>query len=244
MRNIRSLFDKTSDSQSDHEEKGDTESFAGGHKSGLAVQYPGNTEKKALSIKSYSNGFIVDDGPFRPFSDPNNTRFMSDLRSGTVPDELRHLAMNPEAGIQVSLSEIDAQFTESESRSTDQRVGGTAEKAQPFAGQGRTLNQESPNKPDMRAFSVDNFPNPPVGSDSAAVIQIRLPGGQRISRTFASSTTGEQFRQYIATGLGMNEASILILSGFPPKPLEGDQLGVRTVEELGLSGSSVQVTIK
>lgn len=84
-----------------------TESYAGGDQSGLAVESDdinsivskaraggrqeenkGAPPKTELRIILYSNGFIVDDGPFRPYEAEENKQFMKELNEGYVPKEI------------------------------------------------------------------------------------------------------------------------------------------------------------
>jgi UBX domain-containing protein 1 len=37
----------------------------------------------------YSNGFTIEDGPLRSYTDPANEKFMKDLKAGYIPDEIR-----------------------------------------------------------------------------------------------------------------------------------------------------------
>ena len=52
-------------------------------KSGAAIRSEdvGNSKK----IVMYRNGFVVDDGPLRDFSSPENKRFLQCLNDGRVP---------------------------------------------------------------------------------------------------------------------------------------------------------------
>ena len=38
--------------------------------------------KSNCQISLYQNGFIVDDGPFRPYDSPENKKFMKELKEG------------------------------------------------------------------------------------------------------------------------------------------------------------------
>lgn len=103
---IRSLNDYKKE-----EKKGkkDSESYAGGDQSGIAVSH-GNSDidaivekarqggreeskngppKTELKIVLYSNGFQVDDGPFRPYEAEENKQFMKELNDGYVPKEIQ-----------------------------------------------------------------------------------------------------------------------------------------------------------
>lgn len=105
---IRGLGDYKKDSKKNEEKK--TESYAGGESSGMAVEHPndidsiiakaresgrsegsssGGPAKTELKITLYSNGFIVDDGPFRPYDSEENKQFMKELNEGYVPKEIQ-----------------------------------------------------------------------------------------------------------------------------------------------------------
>lgn len=46
-------------------------------------------EKSDVKITLYSNGFTVDEGEFRDYTDEANKTFMSDVKQGYVPKELQ-----------------------------------------------------------------------------------------------------------------------------------------------------------
>ena len=106
---IKGLADYKKD---DKNEKKKTTSYTGGEKSGMAVENPdkldplesiiqkareggkdqgssGKGEKTELKITLFSNGFVVADGTFRPYDQPENQAFMKELNEGFVPNELR-----------------------------------------------------------------------------------------------------------------------------------------------------------
>ncbi len=85
---IRGLGDYKKDSKKKEDKK--TESYAGGDQSGLAVEHGDDIDsliakareggrkegvssgKTELKITLYSNGFIVDEGAFRPYDSEEN----------------------------------------------------------------------------------------------------------------------------------------------------------------------------
>jgi len=42
-----------------------------------------------LKITLYSNGFVIDDGVFRPYDSEENKQFMKELNEGYVPKEIQ-----------------------------------------------------------------------------------------------------------------------------------------------------------
>jgi UBX domain-containing protein 1 len=86
---FKSLSDYKKDDKDDKKKK--TTSYAGGEKSGMAVENPSDIDgivekarqgakehassgdgKPELKITLYSNGFVVGDGPFRPYDAPES----------------------------------------------------------------------------------------------------------------------------------------------------------------------------
>ncbi|EAN31035.2 SEP domain protein [Theileria parva strain Muguga] len=78
MTNIRSLDDYM------ESREGVQYSYAGGHNSAIGI------DEGEHVVNLYLDGFIVDGGPFRPLSDPNNAVFIADVKRGIAPPELQH----------------------------------------------------------------------------------------------------------------------------------------------------------
>lgn len=53
----------------------------------------------AMVLKMWRNGFSVDDGPLRPYRDPENAEFLSSIRRGQIPDELLAAARGGEVNL-------------------------------------------------------------------------------------------------------------------------------------------------
>ena len=85
---------KDEDEQAKKDKRKTTDSYAGGKSSGIAVENPEDDRegfaktKDKITIKLYRNGFILDDGPFRPLSDPENKKFMDEIERKILPEEL------------------------------------------------------------------------------------------------------------------------------------------------------------
>lgn len=60
----------------------------------MAVENPENNkeafekQKDKIRLKVYKNGFIVEDGPFRPLTNQDNQKFMNEIDKGYIPQEL------------------------------------------------------------------------------------------------------------------------------------------------------------
>merc|ERR550539_1822470 len=59
--------------------------------SGSAGSLP--SDHRAVTV--YRNGFTVDNGPFRPLSDPLNKKFMDEMAAGRCPSELQAGSREP-----------------------------------------------------------------------------------------------------------------------------------------------------
>ena len=54
-----------------------------------AVDQSGNMDSVETTVTIYADGFTINDGVFRPLSDPLNKKFYDDIHAGQCPDELR-----------------------------------------------------------------------------------------------------------------------------------------------------------
>ena len=68
---------------------GDAEGDEGGLVApAVGVDRPTRRRTVTKSIIFYRNGFVVDDGELRPYTDPSNAEFLRDIDAGVVPHEL------------------------------------------------------------------------------------------------------------------------------------------------------------
>jgi UBX domain-containing protein 1 len=245
MSKVRGLFDKKDDDEMRTEQE-TTESFSGGHRSGLAVEYPDQREtRKVIRVDAFSNGFSVDHGPFRPFSDPANIEFMNVVRSGVIPDELSQNS-NGRGELELELHQFEHDFDPSQ-----QTVGETRSDLKPGAKPAFTAFRGKPSTIGNRTIqpeslsAVAELPNPivPQGACSTS-LQLRLPNGQRVLRSFDESSLGNVLVDLIAPSLGVEPASVVISAGFPPRPIEYSDLRRCSIKDLGLSGSTVTISLK
>ena len=237
MSKIRGLFDDKSDN-----DEGNTESFAGGHRSGLAVEYPTDRPSEAsLVIQSYSNGFIVDGGPFRPISVQENAEFMDQVRAGILPPELQE-RVGDRSGLALELRQIEGDFDPRSVQSSEKpRTDRVENSFKPFSGSFQSLNDA---QKESRA-TYGEVPVPRLNSLSEVVtIQIRFPDGRRIARQFNEDSRGSEVLRLIAVAVSVDEASVVLSCGFPPKPLEHSILEKCSIRQLELSGSTVSVTLR
>lgn len=245
MSKIRGLFDRKDEDEMQADQE-NTESFSGGHRSGLAVEYPDQRDaRKVIRVDTFSNGFTVDGGPFRPFSLPDNVEFMETMRAGAIPDELAR-AMNGRGEVEIELHQFEREYDPSQPTAGGARPDVKPETKPgfvPFGGTASTLGSGA-----VQATSVPvsaDVPTPVVSSGATTTsIQLRLPNGQRVTRCFDESAVGAVLAELVAPALGVDPSSLVISAGFPPKPIEFSNLQRCTIKDLGLCGSTVNITLK
>lgn len=223
----------------DEDDKKVTNSYVGGEKSGLAVENPDDHDqwKRMQQLASsgssgplptdhrrvtvYRNGFAVDDGPFRPLSDPLNKKFMDEMAAGRCPAELQ--AESPEP-VHVAVH--------------DKRGEDFKEPPPPsyvkFSGEGNTLGGSSSSasatvQADAGSITVED-------SKPKTKIQIRFHDGSRKAQEFNEDHTVGDLRSFCVQCVGGQ--AMTIMGGFPPKPLTDDKL---TLKEAGLLNAAVTV---
>ena len=52
-----------------------------------------------INVIMYKNGFILNNGPFRDISNPENRKFMEEVDQGAIPDELMKIGINKNLGV-------------------------------------------------------------------------------------------------------------------------------------------------
>jgi UBX domain-containing protein 1 len=223
------------------EDKKATQSYAGGDKSGLAIQNPGDEDqwKKMqemamaggsagplpsdhVVVTVYRNGFTVGDGPFRPLSDPLNKKFMDEMAQGRAPAELQagrseqvHVAVHDKRGEDYKEPPAPAYVK--------------------FSGEGNSLGGSSSSAaaPAVEAsqgtIQVDD-------SKPKTKVQIRFHDGQKKAQEFNQDHTVGDLRAFCQQCVGGQ--AMAIKGGFPPKPITDDSL---TLKDAGLCGAAVNV---
>lgn len=214
--------------------------YAGGEKSGLAVSSPDvegivnraqqdtqqhgsqqNEDELRIRITLYANGFMVDDGPFRDYSGPENEQFMKEMNDGRVPSEL----LNKTRGKPVSVELADKRKENYEPPPPPKYVA--------FSGEGK-----SAGGPSSQALQPVNAESAEIRVDSSKPttnVQIRFHNGQRKTITVNLDTQVAELYDYVMMAAPV-DGSFELVSGFPPQPLNNPG---QTVDEAGVSGSAV-----
>ncbi|XP_019758102.1 NSFL1 cofactor p47 [Dendroctonus ponderosae] len=186
------------------------------------------TAPQEVTLRLWQNGFSVNDGGLRLYTDAANSDFLSSIRRGEIPKELRqgraeiHLAM--------------------EDHRTEQYkpVKGHSK---PFQGQGYTLGSPAPDiigartdedKPANEARAKEALKL--SSSEPTTSIQIRLADGSRLVGNFNHGHTVAQVRQYITTARPQYETQTFnLLSTYPSKVLDESL----TLKDAGLLNSAI-----
>jgi len=202
---IASLDDYKKKQAEDDASSKATQSYAGGEKSGLAIQHPGDEERlkkmQELAMQSgnagplpsdhrvvtlYSNGFVVDDGPFRPMSDPLNKKFMDEMAQGRCPAEWQE-------------GRSDAGHVALQDKHQEEYKEPPPPAYVKFSGEGNTLSSSSSAAPsvqaDQGAMEVD-------ASKPKTKIQIRFHDGQKKQQEFNEDHTVGDLRRFVQQCVG------------------------------------------
>jgi UBX domain-containing protein 1 len=253
-------FRSISDFNKDDEDPNKLNSYAGGNNdgrgSGLAVEHPpdandpwagarhaqasgpAGADENVVTVYVFTDGFIVDNGPFRPLAEPENAAFMNSLRSGVAPEELGEGRTGP---VRVQVMDKGAPYDGVHPHakgagkgSAGTRVGASAGPAvQAFSGEGMSLGggKTADLNKDAATSTVDQ-------SKPVTKLQVRFHDGTRKAAEFNEDATVQQVHNFVAAAVGA--ASFQILGGFPPKPLT--DMGA-TLKDAGLLNAAVTVKL-
>lgn len=209
-----------------------TESYAGGEKSGLAVENPGDEDAwnqmsqhasssgpvdGAYQITMWRNGFTINNGPLRPSDDPLNKKFLDEIARGVCPEELKVGATDD---VPVSV--------------TDKR--GEDYSPPTAAGYGTAPRKAAAPAKIENAIAAGGDGSVTVDSSKPTTkIQIRFHDGSKKAQEFNQDHTVGDLRSFCAQVTGQ---AMTVKGGFPPKPLTDDS---QTLKDAGLCGAAVTV---
>lgn len=187
----------------------------------------------STTITFWSNGFQVDDGPFRDSTDPDNAPFLADIEKGYVPRELREAGRGRKIVVKNKRTEAYKPPTPppytafSGAGNSMADAGEDVSKAAlgiAGAGGGSSGAGAAPE------FSVD--PSQPTTN-----VRVTMPNGKRQVFKFNTSHTVGDLLSQVAASPDVAGAFAL-MAGFPPKPLQDSGA---TLEAAGLLNSNVRV---
>ena len=238
--NIRGI----SDINPKKEKNNNRESYVGGEKSGLAVEdnvtkdlvnqarnqtgnnqpLPSNASRIIITL--YSNGFIVsdDESNFRSYNDPQNKKFLEEMKSGNVPIEMREKHPN---GLEVGLQD-----------KRSQEYALPKPKKEFFKGGGVALddNQSNVVKKEVKIGDLGDVNIKLNKDEKTHELCIKFPDGSRKIFKVNPSTKFGEVKLVLRNAIGNNNFKVCY--AFPPKEIVGDE---KSLLELDLLDSSVNV---
>ncbi|KAK2181917.1 hypothetical protein NP493_376g01017 [Ridgeia piscesae] len=192
-----------------------------------------------MTLKLWRNGFSIDDGPLREFSDESNTEFLDAVKRGEVPRELIRQARGGEVNLNME-----------DHRQED--FVAVKVKVKAFSGQGNMLGSAVPNVVTNASASSVNSQKENEASAQAAIkvntsrpttsLQIRLADGSRLVTKFNHTNTVADIRQFILTARP-EYASVhfVLLTTFPNRELTDE---TQTLEAGKLLNAVIMQRIK
>jgi len=201
-------------------------SFQGvGHSlaSGSSVGEAAKPPEQEIMITFWKNGFSVniggEEGPLRSPTDPANAAFLGAINQGQMPAELMGDDGEPDGDVHI-LDKSGQEYV--------------PPKPKPFAGEGRTMRDESASA--APAAAVEGAAELVVDASApTTTLQIRLADGSRKVVKANHTHTVLQLTQHVAT-LSPPGSAFVLKAGFPPKAL-ADMAA--TLKDAGVLGDSI-----
>ncbi|XP_053785999.1 UBX domain-containing protein 2B isoform X1 [Desmodus rotundus] len=177
-------------------------------------------------LKLWSNGFSLDDGELRPYSDPTNAQFLESVKRGEIPPELQRLVH----GGQVNLDMEDHQ---------DQEYIKPRWRFKAFSGEGQKLGSltpeivSTPSSPEEEDKSILNAVVLIDDSVPTTKIQIRLVDGSRLIQRFNSTHRILDVRDFIVQSRPeFATLDFILVTSFPNKELTDESLTLQEADIL------------
>ncbi|XP_019612512.1 UBX domain-containing protein 2B isoform X1 [Rhinolophus sinicus] len=179
-----------------------------------------------ILLKLWRNGFSLDDGELRPYSDPTNAQFLESVKRGEIPPELQRLVH----GGQVNLDMEDHQGQEY----IKPRLRFKA-----FSGEGQKLGSltpeiiSTPSSPEEEDKSILNAVVLIDDSVPTTKIQIRLADGSRLVQRFNSTHRILDVRDFIVQSRPeFATLDFILVTSFPNKELTDESLTLQEADIL------------
>lgn len=188
-----------------------------------------------MVLKLWRNGFSIDDGPLRSYSDPENAEFLMSIRQGEIPRELISKARGGEVNLNM------------EDHKQEEYVE-VKKPVKAFEGEGHRLGNVAPSLTSTEIPSDDQStqkaneaaaqselnvdPSQPVTN-----IQVRLADGSRLVLKINTNQTIDRIRQFICRARpAMNAVPFKLLTTFPNKELDNEE---QSIAEASLQNASI-----
>ncbi|XP_071454790.1 NSFL1 cofactor p47 [Hetaerina americana] len=226
-----------------HGSKGRVATFTGtGYKLGQSnddtevVHSPSTSRQESqteVTLKMWREGFSVDDGPLRLYSDPESREFLDAVRQGELPPEL---SRGRRRGAEVHLNMEDHRHEDY-----------IANKFKAFSGKGQLLGTVVPtvigstkplSEPDRLANETAAVQSVNVNEgEPSTTVQVRLADGTVLQGRFNHTHTVDDVRRYITIARPQYQlTSFTLLSAFPRCELTD---GSKSLAEAGVLNSSL-----
>ncbi|CAK8697965.1 unnamed protein product [Clavelina lepadiformis] len=171
-----------------------------------------------VSLRLWSNGFTVDDGPLREFKDPANEDFLNSIKKGEIPRELLRNAHGGEV-------HVDMEDHRNEEFKAPKK------KLKPFTGKGNMLGSPTPefsSSTKVDAPKLSSSVDPPLTVDKSkpsTTLQIRLSDGKRLKQEFNQSHRISDIRNYLCNmNPELSTRPFILMTTFPNKELADESL--------------------
>ncbi|KAF8569534.1 hypothetical protein P879_00878 [Paragonimus westermani] len=183
--------------------------------------------EKSVVVKMWRDGFSLDNGPLRAYTDPGSFVFLEDIKAGRVPQELIQSA----SGGLVNVLLEDHHHEEWHAPPTPKVI--------PFSGKGTMLGHPVPrittNSPSITTTEpTASLPGPEVDeSKPVTQLQIRLPDGGRLLIRLNHSHTVLDIRQAIISQRpSLAACPFTLLTTFPNRELTEDNQTIQDAKLL------------
>ncbi|XP_010581211.1 PREDICTED: UBX domain-containing protein 2B isoform X5 [Haliaeetus leucocephalus] len=182
--------------------------------------------KVQILLKLWRNGFSLDDGELRSYSDPTNAQFLESVKRGEIPVELQRLVH----GGQVNLDMEDHQ---------EQEYVKPRLRFKAFSGEGQKLGSltpeivSTPSSPEEEEKSILTAPVLIDDSMPATKIQIRLADGSRLIQRFNQTHRIKDIRDFIIQSRpAFATTDFVLVTTFPNKELTDESLTLQEADIL------------
>uniref|UniRef100_A0A493TIM0 UBX domain-containing protein 2B n=1 Tax=Anas platyrhynchos platyrhynchos TaxID=8840 RepID=A0A493TIM0_ANAPP len=186
----------------------------------------GENQDVQVLLKLWRNGFSLDDGELRSYSDPTNAQFLESVKRGEIPVELQRLVH----GGQVNLDMEDHQ---------EQEYVKPRLRFKAFSGEGQKLGSltpeivSTPSSPEEEEKSILNAPVLIDDSMPATKIQIRLADGSRLIQRFNQAHRIKDIRDFIIQSRpAFATTDFVLVTTFPNKELTDESLTLQEADIL------------
>ncbi|XP_072007975.1 UBX domain-containing protein 2B isoform X2 [Engystomops pustulosus] len=196
--------------------------------------FPGGPDVQIV-LKLWSNGFSLDDGELRSYTDPLNAQFLESVKRGEIPVDLQRMVH----GGQVRLDMEDHQ---------DQEYVKPRLKFKAFSGEGKKLGSLTPeiiSTPSSPEEEHKPFLNTDVELDEhvpTTKIQIRLADGSRLIQRFNLSHRISDVRHFIIQARSdFAQTDFVLVTTFPNAELTDEE---QTLEEADILNTVILQRMK